>query len=162
VQADLVDCIVALPGQLFYGTAIPVCLWFVARNKNDGQRRDRRTQTLFIDARQFGMMIDRTHRELLDADIARISDAYHAWRGDTPNIVHQDLAGFCASVALDEIATQDFVLIPGRYVGAAEADAGGERLDERIVRLKERLYAQLDRSNRLQAEVRKAIERIDG
>src|SRR5437870_4040536 len=82
VEADLVDCMVALPGQLFYSTQIPVCLWFLARDKSNGRFRDRRGETLFIDARKLGTMVDRIHRELTDADIARIAGAYHSWRGE--------------------------------------------------------------------------------
>ncbi len=82
IEADLVDCMVALPGQLFYTTQIPVCLWFLARNKKNGRFRDRRGETLFIDARKLGTLVDRVHRELTDADIAKIAGTYHAWRGD--------------------------------------------------------------------------------
>lgn len=129
IEADLVDCMVALPGQLFYSTQIPVCLWFLARDKKNGgvsgKFRDRRGQVLFIDARKMGTMIDRVQRTLTDADIATIADTYHAWRGDKRNGAkdkkYEDIAGFCKSATLDEIRSHGHVLTPGRYVGAEEA-----------------------------------------
>ena len=112
---------VAMPGQLFYSTQIPVCLWFIARDKRDGRFRNRRGETLFIDARKMGMLVDRTHRELNDEDIARIAGTYHAWRGDKGAAKYEDIAGFCRRATRDEIAAHDFVLTPGRYVGAEAA-----------------------------------------
>ena len=116
IEADLVDCMVAMPGQLFYSTQIPVCLWLLARNKRDGRFRDRRSETLFIDARKMGVLIDRVHRELTDEEIARIAGAYHAWRGDKGAGKYADVPGFCKSAKLDEIAAHGYVLTPGRYV----------------------------------------------
>lgn len=135
VEGDLVDCMVALPGQLFYATQIPVCLWFLARNKNDGKRRDRRKQTLFIDARNLGTMVDRVHRELGDTDIAKIAATYHAWRGDKSAAEYADVAGFCKSATVEEIKGHGFVLTPGRYVGAQEIEDDGEPYDARMTRL---------------------------
>ncbi len=106
IEADLVDCMVALPGQLFYATQIPVCLWFIARNKKNGRFRDRRGHALFIDARKLGVMTDRVHRELTDADIAKIADTYHSWRGDSAAGDYEDIPGFCKSATLDEIRKQ--------------------------------------------------------
>ena len=103
VEADLVDCMVALPGQLFYSTQIPVCLWFLARNKKNGRFRDRRGETLFIDARKLGALIDRVHRELTDEDVQQIADTYHAWRGDKGAGKYEDVPGFCKSAKLEEI-----------------------------------------------------------
>src|SRR5579872_5325126 len=103
VEADLVDCMVALPGQLFYSTQIPVCLWFISRDKKNGRFRDRRGETLFIDARKLGTMVDRVHRELTDADIAKIADTYHAWRGDKDAGEYVDLPGFCKRAQLADI-----------------------------------------------------------
>src|SRR5438067_2114903 len=126
IEADLVDCMVALPGQLFYSTTIEVCLWFLARNKRNQRFRDRRRETLFIDARKFGRMIDRVHRELIDDDIQKIANIYHAWRGDRALETYSDVAGFCKSATLEEIRGQGFVLTPGRYVGAEEVEDDGE------------------------------------
>ena len=133
IEADLVDCMVALPGQLFYSTQIPACLWFLARDK-----RDRRGQVLFIDARKMGRMVDRTHRELTDADIQKIADTYHAWRGTVPN-VYRDIPGFCRSVTIEEIRKHGNVLTPGRYVGAAPQEDDGEPFEEKMQRLVVRL-----------------------
>ena len=137
IEADLVDCMVALPGQLFYSTQIPVCLWFLARNKNNGRFRDRRGETLFID-RKLGSMIDRVHRELTDEDIAKIADTYHVWRGDSignwqsaiDNYIN--LPGFCRAATVDDIRKHGYVLTPGRYVGAEAQEDDGEAFDEKM------------------------------
>ncbi len=126
IEADLVDCMVAMPGQLFYSTQIPVCLWFIAREKKNGRFRDRRGQTLFIDARKLGTMIDRVHRELTEEDIRKIADTYHAWRGDKAAGDYEDISGFCRSATLDDIRHHNHILTPGRYVGAAEVEDDGE------------------------------------
>lgn len=145
VEADLVDCMVALPGQLFYSTQIPVCLWFLARDKKNGRFRDRRGHVLFIDARKMGTMIDRVQRTLTDADIATISDTYHAWRGDKKNgaagKVYGDVAGFCKSATLDEIRSHGHVLTPGRYVGAEEVEDDGVPFEEKMATLTAELAA---------------------
>ena len=135
IEADLVDCMVAMPGQLFYSTQIPVCLWFLAKNKNDGKRRDRRKQTLFLDARKLGTLIDRVHRELTDVDLEKIVDTYHAWRGDRGAGKYKDIAGSCKSATTAEIATHGYVLTPGRYVRAEEVADDGEPFAEKIARL---------------------------
>ena len=136
LEADMVDCMVALPGQLFYSTQIPACLWFLARKKNpDKGRRDRRGQVLFIDARKMGELVDRTRRELTDAEIQKIADTYHAWRGEKNAGEYADVAGFCKSATLEEIRKHDHVLTPGRYVGAAEQEEEGEPFEEKMRRL---------------------------
>lgn len=135
VEADLVDCMVALPGQLFYSTQIPVCLWFLARNKKHGRFRDRRGEVLFIDARKMGTMADRVRRELTNADIAMISGTYHAWRGDADAGEYADVAGYCRRATLDEIRKHGHVLTPGRFVGAEEIEEDGEPFAERMPRL---------------------------
>ena len=135
IEADLVDCMVALPGQLFYSTQIPVCLWFIARNKKNGKFRDRRGETLFIDARKMGTLADRVHRELTDDDIAKIAGTYHAWRGDKEAGKYADVAGFCKAARLDDIRKHGHVLTPGRYVGAEAAEDDGEPFDEKMRRL---------------------------
>ena len=136
IEADAVDCMVALPGQLFYSTQIPACLLFLARNKNPGKGlRDRRGQVLFIDARKMGELVDRTRRELTDAEIQKIADTYHAWRGEKNAGEYADVAGFCKSATLEEIRKHDHVLTPGRYVGAAEQEDDGEPFEEKMRRL---------------------------
>ena len=135
IEADLVDCMVAMPGQLFYSTQIPVCLWFLARDRRAGRYRDRRGEILFIDARKLGSMVDRTHRELTDEDIARISDMYHAWRGEDGADEYSDEPGFCKSAGLEEVRKHGHVLTPGRYVGAAPQEDDGEPFDEKMARL---------------------------
>lgn len=135
VEADLVDCMVAMPGQLFYSTQIPVCLWFLARTKRNGRFRDRRGETLFIDARKLGTLTDRIHRELSDTDIAKIAGSYHAWRGDKGARSYADVPGFCFSAKLDDIRKHGHVLTPGRYVGAEAAEDDGEPFDKKMKRL---------------------------
>jgi type I restriction enzyme M protein len=158
IEADLVDCMVALPGQLFYSTQIPVCLWFLAKNKNaDAKRgfRDRRKQTLFIDARKLGTLIDRVHRELTDADLQKITSTYHAWRrrrGEKRRGhvgAYADVAGFCKSATTAEIAAHGHVLTPGRYVGAEEVEDDGDPFEEKMPRLVAELHAQFAESAKL-------------
>lgn len=144
IEADLVDCMVALPGQLFYSTQIPACLWFLARDKKNTRFRDRRGQVLFIDARKLGVMVDRTHREFTPEEIARIAKTYHAWRSQT-NIPpfdkggieggYKDIPGFCKSATLDEIRKHGYVLTPGRYVGAEIKEVDGEPFEDKMKRL---------------------------
>ena len=161
IEADMVDCMVALPGQLFYSTQIPVCLWFLTRNKNDGKRRDRRKETLFIDARKLGTLVDRVHRELTDEDIARIASTYHAWRGDSavrPEFVegqatYADTLGFCKSATTAEIASHGYVLTPGRYVGAEEIEEDSEPFEEKMARLVAELSQQFDESAKLEKTI---------
>ena len=170
IEADLVDCMVALPGQLFYSTQIPVCLWFVTKSKNaDAKRglRDRRQQTLFIDARKLGTLIDRVHRELTDADLEKISATYHAWRGNrlSPSPLagegrgegaapYQDVPGFCKSATTAEIAAHGHVLTPGRYVGAEEIEDDGEPFEEKMPRLIAELHAQFEESTKLEEAIK--------
>jgi type I restriction enzyme M protein len=154
IEADLVDCMVALPGQLFYSTQIPVCLWFLTKTKKDGKRRDRRKETLFIDARKLGTMIDRVHRELTDADIQKIAGTYHAWRGDKDSDGNADIAGFCKSATTNEIAAHGYVLTPGRYVGAEEVADDGEPFEEKMPRLVAELNAQFAESAKLEQAIK--------
>jgi len=159
IEADAVDCMVALPGQLFYSTQIPVCLWFLSKDKGvDTKRgfRDRHKNSLFIDARKLGTMADRVHRELSDDDIGRIADTYHRWRGDGSG-KHEDVLGFCKSVTTDVIATHQFVLTPGRYVGAEEIEDDGEPFDVKMKRLVTTLDQQFAESARLEKEIRKNL-----
>ncbi|MDQ2996784.1 MAG: SAM-dependent methyltransferase, partial [Chloroflexota bacterium] len=135
IEGDLVDCMVALPSQLFFSTQIPVCLWFLARYKGNRRFRERRSETLFIDARSLGEMEDRTHRILPDAHIAQIAGTYHAWRGDADAGTYADIPGFCKAAALDEIKANGYVLTPGRYVGAAAVAADSEPFAAKMARL---------------------------
>jgi type I restriction enzyme M protein len=156
VEADLVDCMVALPGQLFYSTQIPVCLWFLTRDKHgrsgrNGQR-ERSGETLFIDARKLGALVDRVHRELSDAEIQQIADTYHAWRGDKDcTATYADVPGFCKAATLDEIRQHGHILTPGRYVGAAEVEDDGEPFEEKMARLTAELRGQMAEGERLDA-----------
>ena len=157
IEADLVDCMVALPGQLFYSTQIPVCLWFLTKNKgSDAKRgfRDRRKQTLFIDARKLGTLIDRVHRELTNADLKKITSAYHAWRAEKGAVKYEDIAGFCKSASTAEIATHGHVLTPGRYVGAEEVEDDGDPFEEKMPRLVAELHAQFAESAKLEQAIK--------
>lgn len=162
VAADLVDCMVALPGQFFYSTQIPVCLWFLARNKADGRFRNRRVETLFIDARKLGTMTDRTHRELTDADVTQIAGTYHAWRGDKDATTYADVPGFCKAAKLDEIASHGYVLTPGRYVGAAEAEEDDEPFEQKFLRLTAELERQFAEGARLEEQIRANLRQLHG
>ncbi len=153
IEADLVDCMVALPGQLFYSTQIPVCLWFLARNKRNGRFRDRRGETLFIDARKLGSLVDRVHRELTDADIAKIAGAYHAWRGDYGAGEYDDVPGFCKAAKLDDIRKRGHVLTPARYVEAETAEEEDEPFGEKMKRLAAALRRQQAEAAKLDAAI---------
>ncbi|HEY2953300.1 MAG TPA: class I SAM-dependent DNA methyltransferase [Verrucomicrobiae bacterium] len=179
IEADLVDCMVAMPGQLFYSTQIPVCLWFLAKNKGsspsprprgegrgEGRSRDRRKHTLFIDARKLGTLIDRVHRELTDTDLQKITATYHAWRGDlSPRPLggegkgegvsrYADVPGFCKSATTAEIAAHGHVLTPGRYVGAEEVKDDGAPFEEKMPRLVAELHAQFAESAKLERSIK--------
>ncbi len=156
IEGEVVDCMIALPGQLFYSTQIPACLWFLARDKSNGiardkTLRDRRGEVLFIDARKLGHMVDRTRREFSDADIARIADTYHAWRlGES----YADVPGFCKSASSEEIRSHGHVLTPGRYVGAEAAEEDDTPFAERFAALQEELEAQFAEAEELTATIR--------
>lgn len=170
VEADLVSCMIALPPQLFRTTQIPACLWFFAKDKTpQGGKKltERRGEVLFVDARSMGTMVDRTERVLTAEDIAKITGAYHAWRGTKSardeGLKYEDEAGFCYSATLEEIRKHDHVLTPGRYVGSAVVDDGdAEPIADQIERLKKELFAHFDESARLEKVVREQLERIDG
>lgn len=151
---------VALPGQLFYSTQIPACLWFLARDRKDGKFRDRRGQVLFIDARKLGRMVDRTHRELTDEDIAKIARTYHAWRGEKEAGEYTDVPGFCKSATLDEIREHGYVLTPGRYVGAEATEDDGEPFEEKMARLVAELREQQAEAARLDAAIAKNLKEL--
>ena len=169
IEADLVDCMVALPGQLFYSTQIPVCLWFLTRTKTNGRFRDRRGETLFIDARKLGTLVDRTHRELTEADIEKIAGTYHRWRGD-PDALHalapddpttyKDIPGFCKAATLDDIRKHGHVLTPGRYVGAEAQTDDGEPFEEKMRRLTAQLREQQQEAARLDAAIAANVKEL--
>ncbi len=153
IEAELVDCMVALPGQRFYSTQIPACLWFLARNRSGAKLRDRRGEVLFIDARKLGRMVDRTHRELTDDDSARIASAFHAWRGETGAGDYADTPGFCKSATLEEMRRHGHVLTPGRYVGAKPQEDGGEPFEAKMTRLVAEWQAQQAEAAKLDAAI---------
>src|SRR5579884_3395476 len=160
IEADLVDCMVALPGQLFYSTQIPACLWFLARDRKDAKFRDRRGQVLFVDARKMGRMVDRTHREFTDEDIRRIADTYHAWRGDPDAGEYRDIPGFCKSATLEEIRHHGYVLTPGRYVGAETIEDDGEPFQQKMTRLVAQLREQQAEAAKLDAAIARNLKEL--
>ena len=163
VEDDLVDCIVALPGQLFYSTGIPCCLWFLSKNKAGGNCRDRRGETLFINASEMGFLEDRTHRTLTKEEVDRITTTYHRWRGTLVNdVVYADEPGFCRSVGCADIANGDYILTPGRYVGSATVEHDGEPFKERFVSLTATLDEHFKRSHQLEELIRANLEHIGG
>lgn len=160
VRADLVDCIVALPPKLFYTTGIPVCLWFLDRDKASTGERDRRGETLFIDARSLGSPISRIQIELSDDEVERITGTYHAWRGQPEAGDYEDVLGFCAVASLNDLEAKGFTLSPGAYVGAPEEEEDEVAFEERMASLVEQLGDDLARSARLADEVKDALERV--
>ncbi len=158
IEADLVDCMVAMPGQLFYSTQIPVCLWFLARDRKNGRFKDRRGKVLFIDARKLGTLIDRVHRELSPDEIRKIASTYHAWRGDKGSSKYQDITGFCKSTTHDEIRAHGHVLTPGRYVGTEEVEDDGEPFDEKMKRLSKTLTEQFAEGAKLEKAIRENLK----
>lgn len=157
VNADVVDCIITLPGQLFYSTPIPVCLWFIAKNKAPKGWRDRRKKILFVDARKMGQMVDRTHREFLPEDVRKIADTYHAWRGQTEAGGYEDIKGFCKGVKLDEVAEHEYILTPGRYVGIEDVAEDDEPFEDKMARLTTDLAEQFAKSRDLEDEIRRRL-----
>jgi len=159
ITADIVDCMVALPSQLFYNTMIPACLWFVTRDKKDHSFRDRRKQILFIDARNMGVMIDRRHRELTEDDVKKLSSTYHAWRGEN-KLKYEDVVGFCKSAKLGEVEKNNFILTPGRYVGIQEEAEDDEGFEEKMKRLTAELSEQMKEGQKLDQKIKKNLEGI--
>ncbi|WP_309755657.1 type I restriction-modification system subunit M [Pseudomonas oryzihabitans] len=160
IEAGVIDCMVALPGQLFYSTQIPACLWILAKDRSNGlvknsKLRDRRGEILFIDARSMGALVDRTRRELSDDDVARIAATYHSWRGEADAGPYADIPGFCKAASLDEVRKHGHVLTPGRYVGAAAQAEDDEPFAEKM----QRLAAQWREQRAQAAELDAAIER---
>src|SRR4051794_13130208 len=160
VEADVVDCMIALPSQLFYSTQIPACLWFLARDKKNHNFRDRRGEVLFIDARKLGHLVDRTRRELTNEEIVRIGRTYHAWRGETDAGEYADVSGFCRAASIEEIRSHSHVLTPGRYVGVADADDDALPFLEHFAALKCRLEEQITQAHILEEEILQALYRV--
>lgn len=164
VEADLVECMVVLPPQLFYSTGIPVCLWFLNRDKTPGGARawrDRREEVLFIDARRLGRMTTRVQRELAPGDISMIANTFHAWRGQPGTGTYTDVPGFCTSAKTVDIAAQNYALTPGRYVGAEEADAEAETVEERVRRLSAALSDSFEKARHLEREILDRLGQAD-
>jgi type I restriction enzyme M protein len=168
IEADHVDCMVALPGQLFYSTQIPACLWFLARDKSANGHRDRRGEILFIDARKLGHLVDRTRREFSDEDIARIADTYHRWRAKPEALAaaglepYADEPGFCRSATLEEVRGHGHVLTPGRYVGAANAEDDGVPFEERFGALRAKLAEQFVAGRALEGRIEAVLGGLIG
>ncbi|WPO77793.1 class I SAM-dependent DNA methyltransferase [Flavobacterium sp. KACC 22761] len=164
IEARLVDCMVALPAQLFYNTMIPACLWFLAKNKTNGKYRNRENEILFIDTRKMGKMINRRNRVLRDEsdadinEIKEIADTYHKWRN--PNGGYEDIAGFCKSATIEEIAKNNYVLMPGRYVGTEEEELDGIPFEERMQLLTEKLSKHFSKDIVLENTIREKLKEI--
>ena len=160
VEADIVDCMIALPGQLFYSTQISACLWFIARDKTSGRLRDRRGETLFIDARKCGSLVDRTRREFSEDEIRRIASAYHAWRGEGIECRYEDVPGFCRAVAMDEIRSHGHVLTPGRYVGSELTASDDGSFETRFAELRQKLAVQFDQAQDLSLVIQETLDEV--
>ncbi|MBU4316893.1 MAG: type I restriction-modification system subunit M [Proteobacteria bacterium] len=164
IEAGLIDCMVALPAQLFYNTMIPACLWFLARNKTNGKFRNRFAEILFIDTRKIGSMINRRNKEFSDDDIALISDTYHAWRSARANDhspqPYEDKPGFCKAATLEEVRKNNYVLMPGRYVGAEAEEDDGIPFDEKMKALTAKLAEQFEKGIELEKIIRENLKGI--
>lgn len=165
IEAGAVDCMVALPGQLFYSTQIPACLWILAKDRSNGlvknsKLRDRRGEILFIDARNMGVLVDRTRRELSDDEISKIAATYHAWRGEKDAGDYADVPGYCKAAPLDEVRKHGYVLTPGRYVGAAAQEEDGEPFAEKMQRLAALWREQQAEALRLDAIIEKNLKSL--
>jgi type I restriction enzyme M protein len=163
IENDHIDCMIALPGQLFYTTQIPVCVWFMTKNKKaDSERgyRDRQGETLFIDARNMGTMVDRTLKKLTKDDIIKITKTYHSWRSEENHKEYNDIAGYCKSAKLEDITKHNFVLTPGRYVGAAAIEDDGIPFETKMTELSKTLYAQMKESTKLDEVIKKNLAQL--
>ncbi len=160
IEADLLDCMIALPPQLFYGTTIPACLWFLTKSKKNGKFRERLGKTLFIDARKMGVLVDRVHRDLTAQEVAQIARTYHAWRGEKNAGKYEDVPGFCKSASLDEIKEHRYVITPGRYVGSEEAEDDGEPFQEKLKRLVTKLEEQFREGRSLDQSIQQKLKDI--
>jgi type I restriction enzyme M protein len=159
IEADLVDCMISLPSQLFYNTMIPCCLWFVSRDKKNNNYRTRTGETLFIDCRNMGIMKDRRHKEITDEEIQKIAGIYHEWKAKKGK--YKDVKGFCKSVTLEEIRKNDYVLTPGRYVGTEDIEDDDEAFEEKMKKLTKELVEHFEESEKLEAEIKKNMKVLD-
>ncbi|ETJ97121.1 type I restriction-modification system subunit M [Propionimicrobium sp. BV2F7] len=160
VENDIVDCIVALPDKLFMNTGIPASLWFLSKDRRGNGHRGRRSEVLFIDARRLGRMVTRARRELTEEDIAKIAGTYNNWRSKVTDGEYADEPGFCKVASTQEIADNDYMLTPGRYVGAGEVEKDEEPIDEKIARLKKELFAEFERGRELEAKIKQRLGEI--
>ncbi|MBS4058397.1 MAG: SAM-dependent DNA methyltransferase [Bacteroidales bacterium] len=169
IEADLIDCMVSLPSQLFYNTQIPACLWFLARNKTSTSPpgrgggegfRNRTNEILFIDARELGTMISRKQKELSDNDIAKISDTYHKWRSKEFETKYKDVAGFCKSANIQDVRKNNYILTPGRYIDFKEVAEDGQAFDEKMQMLISTLSVQMQKANELDEEIKRNLAKI--
>lgn len=160
IEADLIDCMVALPAQLFYNTQIPACLWFLARNKTNGNFRDRSKNVLFIDAREMGTMISRRQKELTENDINKIADTYHKWRSKSWETDYEDEPGFCKSATLDDIRKSNYILTPGRYIDFKEVEDDGIDFDDKMKQLTATLKEQMDKAKELDNSIKENLAKI--
>lgn len=160
IEDDLVDCIVALPSNLFYTVTIPACLWFVTKNKDDGESRKRKGETLFIYAKEIFTPIDRAHNELSSEQIQKITETYRSFIGKKRYPKYKDVLGYCKVVKIKDIEKNNFVLTPGRYVGAEEIKDDGEPFPEKMKRLTQEYARQTKESTRLDKEIRKNLKEI--
>lgn len=156
IEADKVECIVSLPGQLFYSTQIPVCIWFISKEKSKTGKRKRDNQFLFIDARKLGFMADRTHKEFSDEDVNKIAETFHKWRG-TVEGEYQDVQGFCKSATIEDVRNNDYILTPGRYVGLEDVEDDGEPFEEKMTRLSSELSEEFARSKEIEGQIRQIL-----
>lgn len=160
IEADLVDAIVTLPSQLFYSAQIPVCLWFITKNKAAIGHRDRKGEILFIDARELGYMEDKVHRNFNDEDIQKIAGTYHSWRGEEGVGEYKDIKGFCKSAKLDEVREHEYIITPGRYVGIEDIEDDGEPFEDKMGKLTSELAEQFAKSRKLEEEIRENLKGI--
>jgi type I restriction enzyme M protein len=158
ILAGVVDCMVALPTQLFFNTQIPACLWFLARNRNNGKLRKRDGDVLFIDARKLGTMVSRKNKAFTDDDIAKIADVYHQWR--SKNGRYEDVQGFCKSASLKELEDNNYVLTPGRYVGTEDVEDDGITFDEKINAITENLKTHFEEAIALQERIKNNLKKV--
>jgi type I restriction enzyme M protein len=154
----VIDCMVALPTQLFFNTQIPACLFFLARNRTKGKYRNRKDEILFIDARKSGALVSRKNKEFTDEDITKISEVYHNWRSKEGK--YEDIQGFCKSAKIKEVQDNNFVLTPGRYVGTEDIEDDGISFEDKIAVISENLKAHFEQSIQLQERIKLNLKKV--